>query len=395
MGQISPTGQLRMKDRRLGFVAAALALAAPAAAAQLTMEDVDNFEFDPRSAVEREADAEVRTRYAGAIVIDYLIPGSPQSYVDPTIAGFEEMAQMSIDSGFTLVSYSVAVDEVIDVTQIVEWIANGRKHWLGNPERYLLVETVDDIRRAAEEDRLGVFFNFQGSNPLGRNLDMVDIYYKLGVRQINFAYNSRNFMADGGGVTPERDAGLSLMGKQLVEEMNRVGMIVDCTHSSNNACLDAAAISTKPIVLSHSNPYGVYPIQRNAPDAVIRAVASTGGIIATNGLGVFLNEDGDARPERIAEHVNYVKELVGAEHTGWGSDYVHDAKSAAVLILSNPDAFPPEMGYTTLAQMALPGDIWGVARVLEEEYGWTEQEIRGFLGENALRVYETNWEERR
>lgn len=290
-----------------------------------------------------------------------------------------------------MVSYSVAVDEVIDPAQIVAWIAKGRKHWLGHPEKYLMVETVDDIYRAKKEVKLGVFFNFQGSNPLGRNLDMVDAYYKLGVRQINFSYNVPNFMSSGGATPPEKDAGLSGMGVNLVKEMNRIGMIVDCTHSSYNDCLDAAKVSTKPIVLSHSNARGVYDIQRNAPDNVIQAVAGTGGIIATNGLGVFLNKDGDASPERIAEHVNYVKELVGAEHTGFGSDYVHDMKSAAVLILSNPEAFPPEMGYTTLAQMALPQDIWGVARVLEDRYGWSEKEIRGFLGENALRVYRANW----
>lgn len=374
------------------LIAAVLAISSSLALAEgLSLEDVENFDFDPRSGEERAADAEIKARYKDAIVIDFLIPGSPQSYVDPTIKGYEEMADMSIAGGFTMVSYSVAVDEVIDPAQIVAWIAKGRKHWLGHPEKYLMVETVDDIYRAKKEVKLGVFFNFQGSNPLGRNLDMVDAYYKLGVRQINFSYNVPNFMSSGGATPPEKDAGLSGMGVNLVKEMNRIGMIVDCTHSSYNDCLDAAKVSTKPIVLSHSNARGVYDIQRNAPDNVIQAVAGTGGIIATNGLGVFLNKDGDASPERIAEHVNYVKELVGAEHTGFGSDYVHDMKSAAVLILSNPEAFPPEMGYTTLAQMALPQDIWGVARVLEDRYGWSEKEIRGFLGENALRVYRANW----
>ena len=73
---------------------------------------------------------------------------------------------------------------------------------------------------------------------------------------MNFAYNVRNFMSDGGGVAPDRDAGLSKLGFQLVAEMNRVGMIVDCTHSSNKTCLDAADVSTKPIMLSHSNNLG-------------------------------------------------------------------------------------------------------------------------------------------
>lgn len=174
------------------------------------------------------------------------------------------------------------------------------------------IETVDDIYRAKKEGKFGVSINFQGSNALGGNLDMVDIYYKLGVRQMNFVYNVRNFMSDGGRVAPDRDGGLSLAGKRLVKETNRAGMIVDCTHSSYRTAIDAAAVSTKPIILSHTNPYGAYNIQRNAPDSVIIAVAKTGGVIATNGVGAFLNKEGIASSEEITRHVNYIKELVGA-----------------------------------------------------------------------------------
>jgi microsomal dipeptidase-like Zn-dependent dipeptidase len=222
---------------------------------------------------------------------------------------------------------------------------------------------------------------------------MVDVYYQLGVRQMNFAYNVRNFMSDGGGVSPERDSGLSKMGFQLVREMNRVGMIIDCTHSSNRTCLDAAATSTKPIMLSHSNAYSAYKLPRNSPDDVIEAVAGTGGVICTNGLGGFLNKEGEARPEDLARHVDYVKELVGAEHTCFGSDHLTAQVYIEALdfVLRNPDSYPPELGYGSQTQIALPRDIWGVVAVLEDSYGWTEEEVRGFLGENLIRVYEANW----
>lgn len=223
---------------------------------------------------------------------------------------------------------------------------------------------------------------------------MVDIYYKLGVRQMNFVYNVRNFMSDGGGVAPDRDGGLSLAGKRLVKETNRAGMIVDCTHSSYRTAIDAAAVSTKPIILSHTNPYGAYNIQRNAPDSVIIAVAKTGGVIATNGVGAFLNKEGIASSEEIARHVNYIKELVGAGHTGWGSDCVHPPMLLEVMlfILSDPESYPPELGYGKSSQLAIPGYVWGVVRVLEKKYKWNETEIKGFLGENTLRVYKANWE---
>lgn len=350
--------------------------------------------IDGRTADEREADNAVMARYADAIVIDALIPGTPNGYVGGPISDYEEMVSRSKDHGFDAVSYSAAIDDTYEPLQIVQWIGAALKYYKSNPDTYLLVTTVDDIRRAKAEGKLAVMLNFQGSNALGSRLEMVDAYYAMGVKQMNFAYNVRNFMADGGGVAADRDGGLSKMGMALVKEMNRVGMIVDCTHSSNRTCLDAASISTKPIMLSHSNAYGVYELDRNSPDEVLHAVAETGGVICTNGLGGFLNKAGDARPENLAEHINYVKELVGAQHTCFGSDHLTAEVYVEALdfVLRNPESYPPELGYGSQTQIALPRDVWGVVAVLEDEYGWTEDEIRGFLGENLLRVYAANWE---
>jgi microsomal dipeptidase-like Zn-dependent dipeptidase len=350
--------------------------------------------IDGRTAEERERDKVVMARYSSAVVIDALIPGTPNGYVGGPISVYEEMVSRSKDHGFDAVSYTAAIDDTYEPLQIVQWIGMALRYWNSKPDVYRIVDTVDDIHAAKKDGKLAVTLNFQGSNALGSRLEMVDVYYKLGVRQMNFAYNVRNFMSDGGGVSPDRDSGLSKMGFQLVREMNRVGMIVDCTHSSNNACLDAAGVSTKPIMLSHSNAYGAYELPRNSPDDVLKAVAGTGGVICTNGLGGFLNKEGNARPEDLARHINYVKELVGAEHTCFGSDHLTTEVYIEALdfVLRNPASYPPELGYGAQTQIALPRDIWGVVAVLEDKYGWSNKEIRGFLGENLLRLYEANWE---
>jgi len=349
--------------------------------------------IDGRTADEREMDRAVMARYADAIVVDGLIPGTPEGYVGGPVSDYEEMVSRSKDHGFDAVSYTAAIDDTYEPLQIVRWIGKALRYWNSKSDVYLIVDTVDDIRRAKNEGKFAVMLNFQGSNALGSRLEMVDVYYKLGVRQMNFAYNVRNFMSDGGGVAPDRDSGLSKMGFQLVREMNRVGMIVDCTHSSNRTCLDAASVSTKPIMLSHSNASGVYDLGRNSPDDVLKAVAGTGGVICTNGLGGYLNKEGNARPEDLARHVDYVKDLVGAEHTCFGSDHLTAEVYIEALdfVLRNPDSYPPELGYGAQTQIALPRDIWGVVVILEDKHDWREQEIRGFLGENLLRVYEANW----
>lgn len=350
--------------------------------------------IDGRTVEERNADVAVMERYKDAIVIDALIPGTPNGYVGGPLKAYEEMVSRSKDHGFDAVSYTAAIDDTYEPLQIVQWIGAALKYYNGNPDEYQIIDTVDDIRQAKSDGKFAVMFNFQGSNALGSRLEMVDAYYAMGVKQMNFAYNVRNFMADGGGVAQERDAGLSKMGFQLVKEMNRVGMIIDCTHSSNRTCLDAASVTTKPMIHSHSNPFGAYNLPRNAPDEVVHAVAKTGGVICTNGLGGFLNNEGNARPEDIARHVNYVKELVGAEHTCFGSDHVTAGVYIEALdfVLRNPESYPPELGYGVQTQIALPRDIWGVVAVLERDHGWSTDEVRGFLGENLMRLYQANWE---
>ena len=349
--------------------------------------------LEARSHDLREQDKAVRTRYKDAIAIDALVPNTPEGYVGGSIADWEKMVALSIDYGVDHVSFTAAVDETMTPLTIIDWIGKALKYWNSQPDKYHLVYSVEDIYQAKKDGKFAVSMNFQGSNPLGGNLNMVDVYYRLGVRQLNFAYNVQNTFSAGNGVDPDRDSGLSKAGKRLVKEMNRVGMVIDCTHSSNKACLDAAELSTKPIVHSHSNTRGVYDMPRNTPDEVVQAIAKTDGVICTNGVGAFLNEEGRASPENIAEHVEYVKQLVGARHTCWGSDYVDPDMIAesAIWILSNPEAYPPEQGYGKPSQTAQSGDIWGVVAVLEDKYGWNEEEIRGFLGENLIRVYKANW----
>ncbi|MFT7671580.1 MAG: membrane dipeptidase [Planctomycetota bacterium] len=362
----------------------------PALASSVTQNEVQR---DARSKEELKAARMIQKFYANAVIVDMLIPGSPQSYVDPTIKGFEETAAMSIDWGFNYVSYSCCADQWIDPTIVISKIAKGRKHWLAHPDKYVLIDTSKDILQAKQDGKLAVSFNFQGSNALGRNLDMIEVYYKLGVRQIGLTYDELNFMAEGSNVDPKRDTGLSSLGKRMVAEMNRVGMIIDCSHASDQAAIDVAAISKKPIVMSHSLPKGFYNIQRNASDEAIKAVAETGGVIAISGIGGFLSEGArDISPQMIADHANYLKLLVGAEHVAFASDFVRDLKAAMVLEAGSEDAWPDYIGYgKELPVVAVPGTIWGIVRFLEEEYDWTYEEIRGILGENALRVYRANW----
>ena len=138
-----------------------------------------------------------------------------------------------------------------------------------------------------------------------------------------FTYNIDTPYSDGGVSNSDgTDKGVHAVGFDVIKEANRLGIALDCSHSSNETCVEAAQASTKPIMLSHSNPHTFQPIDRNASDKAIRAVAATGGVICINFIGGFLNPQGDSSPFSIAKHAEYVKNLVGAEHVCAGSDYV-------------------------------------------------------------------------
>jgi membrane dipeptidase len=187
--------------------------------------------------------------------------------------------------------------------------------------------------------------NFQSMRPLGEDLANVEKYYDLGLRQMNFTYNIDTVYADGGVSNDDgTDQGVHELGAKVIQEMNRLGIVVDCSHSSDQTCIEAAAITRKPMMMSHSNLMTYQPIGRNVSDQAVKAVAATGGVICVNFIGGFLNPQGLALPYDIAKHVEYIGNLVGRDKLCVGPDYVYNYAETLDWVLRHPEDFPPEMG---------------------------------------------------
>ena len=350
---------------------------------------------EPRTAEERAKDIEMMKKYADALVVDALFVGGPGFPAGFTEKQYEEAIQHSIDTKYGLISATISNGQPTDTPEVVlERMKDVNDYWLKLSDRYLQVRNSNDIIEAQKEGKLAIMHNFQSMMPLGDDLSNIQKYYDLGLRQMNFTYNIDTKFADGGVSNEDgTDNGVTKLGAQVIREMNRLGIVVDASHSSNKTAIEAAMLTTKPMMLSHSNVGTYQPIGRNVSDEAIKAVAGTAGVICVNFIGGFLNTKSEARPFDIAKHVNYIKNLVGAKSTCAGPDYVYNYAESLDWILRNPENFPPEMGYATTSHMGKPGEIWGVVRELEETFGWTENEIRGFLGENLLRVYKANWDD--
>ena len=285
------------------------------------------------------------------------------------------------------VSINVGFD-VLDWRQTIATLAAYRSWVLKNDERFVLVSGLFDITKAKEQGKLAVSFDIEGMNALNGDINMISLYHGLGVRQMLFAYNLNNEAAGG---CHDKDIGLTNFGKAVVTEMDRVGIILDCSHTSLKTTMDIMSQTTNPVVFSHSNPKAIWSHQRNITDEQIKSCAKTGGVIGINGMGIFLG-DNDISVETILRHIQYISELVGPEHVGMGFDYSpnHDIDIGEILA-SRPDYWPVGHGYDTPGiKHAGPFQIIEIVSGLNSN-GFSGDEIKGILGENFQRVASQVW----
>jgi membrane dipeptidase len=287
-------------------------------------------------------------------------------------------------SGIDYLSINVGYD-VTPWTLAVEAVSRYR-HWIRADDTLVQVDRVEDVHRARREGKLAVSFDLEGMDALNGDPGMVDVYYRLGVRQMLFAYNRNN--AAGGGCHDE-DVGLTPFGREVIREMNRVGMVVDCSHSGHRTTMEAMAASAAPVIFSHSNARRLCDHERNIRDDQIRACAATGGVIGVTGVGRFLGPRGPV-VEHLVEHIDHMVQQVGPEHVGVGMDSVLEAAPTGQPFRRSrlywPEGQYPDSGSGYVAPEAFPH----LTQALLDR-GYEEAHVRGILGENFLRVASRVW----
>ena len=286
------------------------------------------------------------------------------------------------NNGVTFVSLNIGMD-MDSFENVMQVLARFRNYITSHNDEYVLALSVQDILMAKESGKLAIAFDLEGSEPLLGNINLVSFYYDLGVRQMLLAYNKDNRVSGG---CMEGNIGLTDFGKDVIREMNRVGMVVDVSHMGYRATMEAFEVSSKPVIFSHSNPKSLREHARNITDEQIKACAQTGGVIGINGIGDFL---GGTSSELIVQNIEYVINLVGPEHVGIGLDYVIDKQEVLDYIKNNPDVFPADKiaDFMTFVE---PEQIPEFTELLYQK-GYSEQVISGILGGNFLRVARGTW----
>jgi membrane dipeptidase len=301
------------------------------------------------------------------------------------------------EGGFTAVAPTVAIYE--NAWQTVKELGAWHAHVARDPS-YLIVRRAADIEIAKREGKLGLILHFQNSDPVENDLNLVNAYKALGVGVMQLCYNVLNRV--GSGATEPNDRGLSVFGRRFVERCNDVGVLIDCSHTGRQTTLDAVAASSKPVIISHANPKGVFDCDRNIDDDQIRAIADKGGVIGVVGFPQFLGPDPRPTLDRYIDHMAYLITVAGAEHVCLGIDYFRyqhpvateqEARGMYDAAISSGKwtsaSYPPPPYYYPEG-IETPRTMVNLTRGLLAR-GFDEATIRRVYGLNLLRVYREVW----
>jgi membrane dipeptidase len=283
-------------------------------------------------------------------------------------------------AGYTAVTLNVGFD-LTELEQNIRVLAYFRRWVSRRADEYVLIDGPDDVLAAKRSNRLAIGFDLEGTRALGGELSMVALYRDLGVQWMLMAYNKNNSV---GGGCQDEDTGLSAFGREVLDEMVRVGMIPCCSHTGWKTARQMIDHLDKPVIFSHSNAYAVHPHPRNIPDELIRACAEKGGVIGINGVSRFIGGD-SIRTEDWFRHLDHVVQLVGADHVGLALDYVWDLEEAKTFFRQRPDLFPPGKGYSAPSRYIEPERLPAIVAMMVD-HGYPDDAVMKILGENHLRI---------
>ncbi len=298
-----------------------------------------------------------------------------------------------------------AWDPHVDVATALEGIMYW--HWVvAHFPNLVLIETTDDIRQAKRDAKAGLLLAAQGGDWIGRELHRVEAFRDLGLRMALLAYNATNQLCDG--CLDRTDGGLSRLGQLVVDECNRVGIVLDCTHTGRRATLEIIERSEHPCIYSHSNPSAIVPSPRNIDDEQITACASRGGVIGLVSWGPLVMRPGTThRPtlDEFIDLIDYVAQLTGSsDHIGISTDM---SLGTYPFHESDPWGAPDYPDFTALYNRHVTADIRSPLRNVAGfsdfaeivavadrllERGYSDDDVRQMLGGNLLRVFEAVWQ---
>ena len=235
-----------------------------------------------------------------------------------------EIFEINREAGLNAVHVTVVYHEDYDefLKRVSEWDELFNK----NSDLIFLGKDFKDIEKAKSENKTAIFFGFQNCSPIEDDLKLVEKVHSLGCRFMQLTYNNQSLLATG--CYENVDSGVTNFGKEVIKEMNRVGIVIDMSHSAEKSTLDAIELSEKPIAITHANPFFWHNAKRNKSEVLLKNLSDSGGMLGLSLYAHHLKDGSNCKIENFCEMVARTADLIGVKNIGIGSD----------LCLNQPDS---------------------------------------------------------
>ncbi len=316
-----------------------------------------------------------------SIIIDGLVCGKMNKEL------FEDMRKGGVTTASCTMAFWDDFKGTVNNIAAVNRLIDENSDWMTK------IRTTADIRQAKADDKVGVLMSFQNAYAYEDQLNYVQIFKELGVGITQLCYNTQNLVGTG---CYERDGGLSDFGREIMWEMNRVGVLVDLSHVGAKTSEEAILESKKPVAYSHCLPSGLKEHPRNKSDEELRFIADHGGFVGVTMFAPFLKNGINSTIEDYVEAIRYVFNIVGEDSIGIGTDFTQGQDQAFFEYLTHDKGYARRL--TNFGKIINPegirtlGEFPNLTEALLKD-GFSETQVRKIMGENWVRVLADVWGE--
>ena len=301
---------------------------------------------------------------------------------------FESNREAGLDAIHVTIAYHEDYDEV--QKNFEEW----KGYFATYPELIFQGRSYLDIEKAHNENKTAVFFGFQNCSPIEDDIKLVESVHQMGAVFMQLTYNNQSLLATG--CYEENDSGVTRMGKEVIKEMNRVGVIIDMSHSADKSTFDAINFSEKPIAITHANPLFWHKAKRNKPNDILKALGESGGMLGLSLYPHHLLVGTNCTLDSFCQMVGKTAEIIGTKNLGIGSDLCLKQPDSIVEWMRNGTwTKTKDYGEGTVSNAAFPNqpewfqDARGFDNIEKglKKVGFNNDELYGILGDNWFNFY--------